>query len=258
MPAAAFSDGEVPYWFVFARMGQVTPTSESSSTTQFVPVNGISLAFDSYGNSSAAPVVLMHGLGGSRTSWAGIAESLASQYSVYVLDMRGHGESDWPGSYSFELMAADIVEFLDAMDLDDVSLIGHSMGGAATLLAVQQNPQRMGRLVLEDTPLLRPDRAGTRPRTRPDGPLPFDWLVVEAIVDQLNHPDPSWWDGLPLINTPGLFIGGGPESTVDQGLLAETAAAVSNSRLVTIPAGHYVHANRPVEFLEAVLDFLPQ
>lgn len=235
----------------------MTVPSDAASSTQFVPVNGLSLAFDSYGDPDAPVVVLLHGLGGSRSSWDGITESLAETYAVYVLDMRGHGESDWPGSYSFEHMSDDVLDFLDIMDLRDVTIIGHSMGGTAALLAAQRASGRLAAIVLEDAPLPRPDKAGTRPRTRPDGPLPFDWLVVEAIVEQLNHPDATWWEGLPSIDVPALFIAGGPESTARQDLLTETAAAMTDARLVTIPAGHEIHANRPNEFLAAVREFVP-
>ncbi len=67
------------------------------------------------------------------------------------------------------------------------------MGGTVAWLAAESRPNRLSRLVLEDTP---PPRPGTPPlpkRVRPDRPLPFDWNAREAIVAQVNAPDPAWW-----------------------------------------------------------------
>jgi 3-oxoadipate enol-lactonase len=73
-------------------------------------------------------MVLLHGLGSNGSSWTAIAEALGESHRVYVPDMRGHGASDWPGTYSFELMRNDVLGFLDALGLDRVTLIGHSTG----------------------------------------------------------------------------------------------------------------------------------
>jgi pimeloyl-ACP methyl ester carboxylesterase len=237
-------------------MCRVTSPSPELSSAQFISVNDASLAFDVHGDPDAPAIVLLHGLGGSRSSWDGIAEALAAQMRVYVLDMRGHGESDWPGDYSFELMSEDVLGFLEALDLRDATLVGHSMGGVAILLAAQASTTRIAKIVLEDTPLPRPDKAGTRPRERPDGPLSFDWDMVEAIVGQLNHPGAHWWDGLPQVDVPALLIAGGPSSTVNQELIAQMATTIPEATLLTIPVGHHVHVNRPHEFLDAVTTFL--
>jgi pimeloyl-ACP methyl ester carboxylesterase len=91
---------------------------------------------------------------------------------------------------------------------------------------------------------------------RPYGPLDFDWAVVPAIVAQVNAGDHAAWDGLATITAPALLIAGGPASHVDQDKIAAAAAAIPGGDLVTIPAGHLVHATRPAEFADAVLTWL--
>jgi pimeloyl-ACP methyl ester carboxylesterase len=199
-------------------------------------------------------MVLLHGLGERGTSWTPVLAPLAERYRVYALDLRGHGDSDWPGRYSFELMAGDVAGLLDRLGLGPVTLLGHSMGGAVAYRVAMSRPDLVGRLVVEDAPpglrreLVIPER--------PDGPLDFDWPAVVAIRTQLSQDDPAAWAGLPSITVPTLIIGGGADSHVPQDKLTETAALIPRCDLVTIPAGHYVHTARPGEFADVVLGWL--
>lgn len=201
-------------------------------------------------------MVLLHGLGSNGSSWKAVAEAFGESCRVYVPDMRGHGASDWPGVYSFELMRDDVLGFLDALGLDRVTLIGHSMGGSVALLFAEEYPDRIKRMVIEDTPA--PFAAGDPvPVTpRPDNPLDFDWPVIEAIVGQLNSPDPAWWDKTSDIPVPTLVIAGGAGSHVPQDRIIEVAARIPDCVLVTIPVGHQIHRERPAEFIMTVRDFL--
>lgn len=225
-------------------------------TPATILVNGIRLRYDRSGREAAPPVVLLPGLGESRSSWSTVGASLAATHSVYAPDMRGHHDSDWPGAYSFELMRDDVLAFLDVMDLNSVTLIGHSMGGVVTLLAAMSDPSRLARIIVEDAPLPRSDMPAVPLRIRPDGPLPFDWPMIEAIVGQLNAPGADWWTLLPTVRIPAMFIAGGPSSHVSQDLLRETAMTVTDGQLVAIAAGHHIHRDEPDAFLAAVTAFL--
>jgi 3-oxoadipate enol-lactonase len=201
-------------------------------------------------------MVLLHALGSSGSSWVAFAEVLGESYRVYVPDMRGHGASDWPGTYSFELMRDDVLGFLDVLGLDRVTLVGHSMGGVTALLFAEEHSDRLVRLVIEDTPI---PLAGGDPvpvRPRPDHPVDFDWPAIAAIVGQLNSPDPSWWDKLSDIRVPTLVVAGGPDSPLSQDWIAKAAGRIPDCTLVTIPVGHQVHRDRPAEFSTAVRSFL--
>ena len=219
-----------------------------------ITVDGVRLACHVRGPADAPALVLLHGLGGQASTWDTVGAEFARSHRVLAIDLRGHGDSDRPGVYSFELMRDDVLGILDRLGLDRVNLLGHSMGGTVAYLIAEQEPGRIGRLILEDTP--PPFPMGRMDRERPDGPLPFDWAVVPAIIGQLNDPDPAWWDRLTDITAPALVIAGGPTSHVPQDKLAEAAARLPHGTHIVIPAGHEIHANRPAEFTAAVLEFL--
>jgi pimeloyl-ACP methyl ester carboxylesterase len=202
----------------------------------------------------APPVVLLHALGEQSSDWAPVAAELAGSWRVYAPDLRGHGASDWPGSYTIEQLTTDLADFLDALNLDRVTLAGHSMGGPPAYLYAARHPGRVARMVLEDPapPWPRPPRI----RDRPEGPLPFDWDVT-ALSNEFTDPQASAWrDELRRIQAPALLIAGGPASHVDQGQLADMATLIPACELLTIPAGHLVHTARPAEFTAAVTAFL--
>ncbi|MGW8884144.1 alpha/beta fold hydrolase [Streptomyces sp. NPDC055749] len=216
-----------------------------------VQAGGIRLAYRVLGAPSAPPVVLVHGRGGSSLDWTLVAERLADEYRVYALDFRGHGLSDWPGRYSFELFRDDLHAFLEARNLYGATVVGHSMGGVAACLLAEREPGLIGGLVLEDAPLLLPLDPPRPPAERPDGQLDFDWPVVPSIDAQLNAPDPTGRERLAEITAPTLVIGGA-DSHIDQEQLAWMAEQIPDSRFVTIDTGHLVHSTRPEEFLAAL------
>ena len=219
-----------------------------------IAAGGIHLAYEVSGLPGAPPMVLLHALGERGRDWAPVAGRFAGRFRVFALDLRGHGDSDWPGTYSFQAMRDDVVDALDQLGLGAVTLVGHSMGGGVAYLVAMQRPDLVGRLIVEDvSPPFPRDRAIP---DRPAGPLDFDWAVVPAIVGQVNRGDPAAWDGLAAITAPTLLIGGGPASHIPQGKLAAAAARIPRCDLVTIPAGHLVHAERPAEFASVVLDWL--
>jgi esterase len=74
-------------------------------------------------------VLIVHGLSFFSWDWIGPAARLASDRQVATMDMRGFGDSDWPGDYSLAAHAADIVAVLDHLGWQKAILIGHSMGG---------------------------------------------------------------------------------------------------------------------------------
>ena len=206
------------------------------------------------GDPAAPAMVFLHGLGEQAAGWEPVADRLAGAFRVIALDLRGHGASDRPGVYSYELMRDDVVGVLDALELREVVLVGHSMGGVVAYLVALARPQQVARLVVEDAPMPFPRRAAVR--ERPEGELPFDWPVVPAIAAQTDDPDRRWWPLLRDIAAPMLLVAGGPTSTIPQEELQEVARSVPDCTLVTIPAGHHVHTNEPEAFTRAVLDWL--
>jgi 3-oxoadipate enol-lactonase len=199
-------------------------------------------------------MVLLHALGDRAARWEPVTTQFAAGFRVFALDLRGHGDSDWPGTYSFELMCRDVLGFLDQLGLSRVTLVGHSMGGAVAYLVAMRQPERVRRLIVEDAPPpFRRDRAAPE---RPAHPLDFDWPVVPAIISEVSRGDEAAWAGLTKITAPTLLVGGGPDSHIPQDKLSAVAARIPTCDLVTIPAGHNVHAVRPAEFADAVLSWL--
>lgn len=89
-------------------------------------------------------LILVHGNGGSKKSLEEAARYLANDYKVYVIESRCHGESSDPGEISYELMAKDIKEFCDKMNLEKPYLMGHSDGGINALTVAYTYPDLLG------------------------------------------------------------------------------------------------------------------
>lgn len=175
---------------------------------------------------------------------------------MYAPDLRGHGRSEWAGTYACEAMRDDIRDFLTVLGIERADVIGHSLGGTVVLLLAQRAPGLVRRLVLEDVPSPLPPDPPRPEAERPDGDLPFDWAMVLATDRQRNAPDPLWWEHMGRIAVPTLVIGGGPSRTIPQDQVAAVAAAIRGAGLVTVDAGHLVHETCPDEFLSVVVPFL--
>jgi 3-oxoadipate enol-lactonase len=232
----------------------VGETEAATAETGMTQAGGVRLAYRAWGAPGGPPLVLLHGLGEGSADWDGVAPAFARHWRVYALDLRGHGRSDWPGAYSVELMRADVLGFLDALGLDRVDLIGHSMGGLVACLLAQESPERVRALILEDIGAIEP--RSSQALARPAGELSYDWAMVAAIRRQIDNPDPAWWDRLSRVTAATLIIGGGATSHIPQDRVAELARRIPGARLETIPAGHLVHAAEPAAFTQSALAFL--
>ncbi|MEV4623322.1 alpha/beta hydrolase [Asanoa sp. NPDC049573] len=207
------------------------------------------------GPSGAVPMVLLHGGGGDGSTWDTLAPRFARHRPVYVPDLRGMGDSERTGPYSVTGFRDDLLALLDALALDRVVLVGHSLGGLVGLLATLAAPKRMEALVLEEcpppVPLGIPVPTGL-PETAPY----YDREVRPSVLAALNAPDPQWWDELAGIPVPVLVVAGGPRSFLPQDPMARMAARIPAGELVTIPVGHLVHPTEPDAFATAVETFL--
>lgn len=219
-------------------------------------VDGVTLAVTLWPCRAEAwpPVVLLHGTGATAGDWDAIAAELCVSRTVFAVDLRGHGQSSWPGTYAISLMARDVTCLLRKLPAAEVDLVGHSLGGlvACQVAASRQAPVR--RLVLEDTGMPHPRPAETP--ARPAGSLSFDWAAVEQIRPEIDQPDPSWPQVIAAIQVPVLVIGGGTSSFLPQQHVEELARTVAHGTRVTIAAGHLVHATMPSEFLTELTTFL--
>lgn len=198
------------------------------------------------------PVVLLPGTGLTASDWDVVAADLARDREVYAVDLRGHGASDWPGTYSIASMAGDVVALLPQLG-GGLDLVGHSLGGLVAC-RVAAASHVVSSLVLEDVGLLRP-RTPTVP-ARPDGDAPFDWAMVEQVRPEVDAPADDWPDVLRRIAVPVLAISGGPRSFLPEEWVDELVATVPSGTKSTVDAGHEVHTTRPTEFISTVRGFL--
>ncbi len=103
-------------------------------------------------------LLLIHGIGGSTDCWRGVVHKLASRYRVIAVDLLGHGQSDKPrGDYSLGAFAVWLRDFLDALDIREATVIGHSFGGGVALQFAHQHKEYCRRLVLISSGGLGPD-----------------------------------------------------------------------------------------------------
>ncbi|WP_196279350.1 alpha/beta fold hydrolase [Catellatospora vulcania] len=221
-----------------------------------ITVGGVRLSFLEEGTAGTPVVVLLHGLPNEAGTWTHAMAGLAATHHLYALDQRGQGRSAHPGAYSFELMRDDVLGFVAALGLRDVTLVGHSAGATVACLVAQEQPDWLARLVLEDSPPPWPGGPRFAIPTRPDGELDYDWAVVASLMAQVNDPDPAWWERLDRIAVPTLLIHGGTASPIPADRAAAAVARIPDARAVTVEAGHQVHRERPEEFLAALRAFL--
>jgi 3-oxoadipate enol-lactonase len=102
----------------------------------------VQLYFEEHGEGS--PVVLVHGFPLDHTIWEPLVPLLSPHARLILPDLRGHGRSPAPaGVYEMRMLADDLLALLDSLELERVTLVGHSMGGYAALAFARAYPNRL-------------------------------------------------------------------------------------------------------------------
>lgn len=133
-------------------------TERIEPAVKHAEVNGLRLHFVDWGQAGHPPLVLLHGFSAQARYWDGFAVRMRDAFHVYALDQRGHGDSDWSDSYPPESMPADLAAFVDQLGLERFTLLGHSMGGGVAFRYTADHPERVERLIIEDSALPSPER----------------------------------------------------------------------------------------------------
>lgn len=106
------------------------------------------------------PMILSHGIQNSGFAFTPIIDRLAERFQVFALDKRGHGDSDKPpGPYRIQDFSDDLLGFLDALGLEKVDFLGHSMGGRTGTLFGIEHSDRLNRLMLASSSAAAPSGA---------------------------------------------------------------------------------------------------
>ena len=245
--------------------------------TSFAPTaDGQRIAYDRYPGDD--PVLLVHGFATTGTlTWeaTGWVRAFAEAgRGAIVVDLRGHGASSAPhdpAAYSPELLAGDLLAVLDAERLDQVDVMGYSMGSWVALALVALAPVRIRRVVVGGVGTVEQFghwgvdavRAalldGAHPQTLADSPLApllgslrqapgVDLTALAACVSGMAaHP-------LPLASTVPTMLVVGDADPVTVG--SEEAAAALQAQLVVLPKRNHVTTLSARGFKQAALPFL--
>lgn len=242
---------------------------------------------------TAPPLVVAHGLFGSARNWGSVARALATRREVVAVDMRNHGHSPHLPSQTYEEMAGDLAEVIESLD-GRADLLGHSMGGKAAMVLALRRPALVRRLIVADiapvaydhdhgaiiAALRALDLAALHSRAEADRRLAA--AIPERVLrgfllqslDLHGEGGPHWRLNLPVLATatrdlsgwpeakarfdgPALFLNGSESRYVRPEHHATIHRLFPAARFATIEgAGHWLHAEKPAEFLAAVSAFL--
>lgn len=128
--------------------------------------------------SGGAAIVLVHGIGGSRTDWLPTVKRLKDRYRVVMVELPGHGSSPLPEPFSLEAAADAVGEVIARQKAESTIVAGHGLGGLLALQALARQPGRARGLVLMDVAL--------------KSPIPVDDQQIKRLVRFMDESYPAF------------------------------------------------------------------
>lgn len=245
-------------------------------------------------NGEGKAIIILHGVFGSSDNWMSIARDLSTTHKVYTLDQRNHGQSFHSDRFDYPSMVEDLKGFIEENEIVNPILIGHSMGGKVAMSFAMEYQSLLQKLIVVDiAPRSYPihhdkilnglssiDLDSLESRGEADQKLAqfvSDPSVRNFLLKNLSRDDEGkfkWKINLPIIRMniervgmglagdsqfekETLFIRGSLSDYVLDSDLEVISKRFPNSKVETIEnAGHWVHAEQPVLFLDVVREFI--
>jgi 3-oxoadipate enol-lactonase len=259
--------------------------------TNFVTMgDGCRIAYRLDGDPALPRLVLSNSIATTLHMWDDQIGALTQDFCVLRFDTRGHGLSDAPGgAYSVDRLGRDVIELLDALNLDRVDFCGLSLGGFIGQWLAIHAPDRIRRLVLSNTsPHLGPASSfdeliakvlGTTDMAPIADMFMHNWFPdamlsgPNAIVDrframaQATPPqglagclaavrDADFSRTIALVDCPTLVIGGQDDRVTLASHSEMIASAIAGAKLLILPGVHMLNVQLQAEFMRAVRGFL--
>ncbi len=236
------------------------------------------------------PLLIAHGLYGSARNWGVIAKRLSDERQVIAVDMRNHGSSPRAASHTYADMAGDLADVIAAHG-GQMDVLGHSMGGKASMMLALNHAEALRKLVVADIApvayghsqiqfieaMRKVDLNSISRRSEAQEQLAgagVDPALQSFFTQSLDLPGKRWLlnldalaDQMPNIMSfpqtdaawhgSALFLSGAASDYVLPEHRPLVKARFPNARFAKIPgAGHWLHAEKPREFEAAVRAFL--
>jgi len=102
------------------------------------------------GENQSQPLIIMHGVFGMGDNWQTLGRQWAEQYQVHLLDMRNHGRSPHSDAFSYAIMTQDLGDYMQQQELSQAIILGHSMGGKVAMQFAVEHPEQVQKLIVAD------------------------------------------------------------------------------------------------------------
>ena len=148
------------------------------------------LHFLEWGDPSAPPVLLLHGVNQTSHAWDLVSLHLSDRYHVYAIDHRGHGDSEWARDqeYGATTLAADAIAFIQQQHIEKPIIIAHSMGGRVTMHIATEHPDLARAICFVDVAPERTGDGGNTIREFMRRNVEFD--RIEDFIERVRAYDP--------------------------------------------------------------------
>lgn len=131
---------------------EVQVVNHRNAKTKFIKVKGNDFAYRTWGKEDGIPLVLLPGLGGSMDDWdPAVTDGLAQKYRIIIFDNQGVAASKGTTPNTVQAMADDAIDFIKALNLNKVNIMGFSMGGFVAQRVVLTQPNLINKVILTGT-----------------------------------------------------------------------------------------------------------